>query len=40
MTLLKRRGFETLASQGLLVRELPIKVKVKSKEKGLVPQFG
>jgi hypothetical protein len=40
MTLLKRRGFETLASQALLVRELPIKVKVKSKEKGLVPQFG
>ncbi len=40
--LLKRRGFQILASQILMVKELPIKVRVKEKrkEKGLVPQFG
>ncbi len=40
--LLTQRRFEILASQALLVRELPLKVrvKVKAKDKKLVPQFG
>lgn len=40
--LLTQGRFEILASQALLVRELPLKVRVKVKAKGkkLVPQFG
>jgi ribosomal protein S18 acetylase RimI-like enzyme len=42
--LLKREGFEVIASQILMVRELPIKVparmRVRIKDKRLVPQYG
>jgi ribosomal protein S18 acetylase RimI-like enzyme len=42
--LLQREGFEVIASQTLMVRELPLKVQVKMrvriKEKRLVPQYG
>jgi ribosomal protein S18 acetylase RimI-like enzyme len=44
IALLKREGFEVIASQTLMVRELPLKVParvpVKIKEKRLVPQYG
>ncbi len=42
--LLQREGFEVIASQLLMVKELPLKVpvraRVKVKEKRLVPQYG
>ena len=42
--LLQREGFEVIASQSLMVRELPIKVpakiRVRIKDKRLVPQYG
>jgi hypothetical protein len=42
--LLQREGFEVIASQTLMVRELPLKVparmRVRIKEKRLVPQYG
>jgi hypothetical protein len=42
--LLQREGFEVIASQLLMVRELPLKVPakigVKIREKRLVPQYG
>jgi hypothetical protein len=42
--LLQREGFEVIASQLLMVRELPLKVpakmRVRIKEKRLVPQYG
>lgn len=42
--LLQREGFEVIASETLMVRELPLKVpakiRVKIKEKRLVPQYG
>jgi hypothetical protein len=42
--LLQREGFEVIASQTLLVRELPLKVpakiRVRIKDKRLVPQYG
>ncbi|TMD42941.1 MAG: GNAT family N-acetyltransferase [Chloroflexi bacterium] len=42
--LLQREGFEVIASQTLLVRELPMKVpakiRVRIKDKRLVPQYG
>jgi ribosomal protein S18 acetylase RimI-like enzyme len=42
--LLQREGFEVIASQTLMVRELALKVparmRVRLKEKGLVPQYG
>jgi hypothetical protein len=42
--LLQREGFEPIASQTLMVRELPLKVparmRVKVKDKRLVPQYG
>jgi ribosomal protein S18 acetylase RimI-like enzyme len=42
--LLQREGFEVIASQMLMVRELPLKVpakmRVRIKEKRLVPQYG
>ena len=42
--LLTREGFEVIASQTLMVRELPLKVseraRVRIKEKRLVPQYG
>ena len=42
--LLQREGFEVIASQALMVRELPLKVRarmrVRIKDKRLVPQYG
>jgi ribosomal protein S18 acetylase RimI-like enzyme len=42
--LLQREGFEVIASQSLMVRELPLKVaarmRVRIKDKRLVPQYG
>lgn len=42
--LLQREGFEVIASQTLMVKELPVKVparmRVRIKEKRLVPQYG
>jgi hypothetical protein len=42
--LLQREGFEVIASQTLMVRELalkaPARMRVRIKEKGLVPQYG
>jgi hypothetical protein len=42
--LLQAEGFEVIASQSLMVRELPIKVptkiRVRIKDKRLVPQYG
>jgi ribosomal protein S18 acetylase RimI-like enzyme len=44
IALLTREGFEVIASQTLMVRELPLKVparaRVRIKEKRLVPQYG
>jgi ribosomal protein S18 acetylase RimI-like enzyme len=44
IALLMREGFEVIASQVLMVRELPLKVparvRVRIKEKRLVPQYG
>lgn len=44
IALMQREGFEVIASQTLMVRELPIKVparaRVRIKEKRLVPQYG
>ncbi len=42
--LLQKEGFEVIASQMLMVRELPLKVparmRVRIKDKRLVPQYG
>jgi len=44
IALLTAEGFEVIASQTLMVRELPLKVparvRVRIKEKRLVPQYG